>query len=93
MNGNKNLIMGLWSAMTFDGLERFIGSLRRTSFHGDVCVFVDRVTPDTISDLLTHDILVERADRIATPPMHGQSSRYFTIWIFWRATAKTTPTS
>jgi hypothetical protein len=77
VSGKKNLIMGLWSRMTFDGLEKFIGSLRRTTFHGDVCVFVDAVTAETVDALLAHGILVERADRLATPRMNDQSSRYF----------------
>ena len=39
--GSKNLIMGTWTNLPFQGLERFIASLRRTSFDGDVFVFVE----------------------------------------------------
>ena len=35
------LIMGLWARSPFEGLEQFLASLWCTSFHGDVCVFVD----------------------------------------------------
>ncbi len=59
MSGGKNLIMGLFSDMTFDQVEKFIASLRRTSFHGDVCMLVDKVTPETVDALLAHDILVD----------------------------------
>jgi hypothetical protein len=38
--GSKNPIMETWTNLPFQGLERFIASLRRTSFDGDVCVFV-----------------------------------------------------
>lgn len=69
--------MGLWSGMPFQNLERFIGSLRHTSFEGDVCVLVDDIGLETIEAMLAHGILVERADRITASGMHGQSSRYF----------------
>ena len=77
MNGKKNLIMGLWARSPFEGLEQFLASLWCTSFHGDVCVFVDDVAPDLVGALLNHGILVERLDRLAAPRMHDQSSRYF----------------
>lgn len=77
MSAQKNLIMGVWSRLPFEGLEWFIASLRHTKFDGDVCVFVDEVSPETVGALLTHGIIVERADRLATPGMHTQSSRYF----------------
>jgi hypothetical protein len=82
VSSKKNLIMGLWSRMTFEGLERFIGSLRRTTFHGDICVFVDEVSPETVGALLEHGIIVERADRLASQRMHAQSSRYFSYLDF-----------
>lgn len=76
MSGRKNLIMGLWSDLPFDGLERFIASLRRTTFDGDVCVFVDNVPAATVKALLAHGIIVERAARFALPQMNYQGSRY-----------------
>jgi hypothetical protein len=77
VNGRKNLIMGLWARGSFEGLEKFLVSLRRTSFHGDVCVFVDEVAPELVATLLDHGVIVERLDRLATPRMHDQSRRYF----------------
>jgi hypothetical protein len=77
LNGKKNLVMGFSSRMTFEDLERFIGSLRRTNFVGDICVFVDEMSPQAVITLLAHGILVERADRLSTPRMNLQSSRYF----------------
>ena len=48
MNGKKNLVMGIWMNNPPEGLEQFIASLRHTTFHGDVCVFVDDVPPDVV---------------------------------------------
>ncbi len=69
--------MGVWSGSPFTALEPFLASLRRTSFHGDVCMFVADVAPDLITTLLNHDVLVERLDRAVTPRMHERCSRYF----------------
>lgn len=77
MSGRKNLIMGLFSDMTFDQVEKFIGSLRRTTFHGDVCMLVDKVTPQTVDTLLAHDIMVERATPSPRPELPILSSRFF----------------
>jgi len=77
MSGRKNLVMGLWARSPFEGLEQFLASLWHTSFHGDVCVFVDEVAPALVAALLNHGIIVERLDRLAVPRMHDQSSRYF----------------
>ena len=77
MHSKKNLIMGLFTRMTFDQVERFLGSLGRTTFHGDVCMFVAATSPDTVSALLAHGVMVERADRLPTPSMNDQASRYF----------------
>jgi hypothetical protein len=77
MAGRKNLIMGLFSGMTFDQVEKFLGSLRRTTFRGDVCVFVEAVTPETVDTLLAHGVMVERARPPAEPQMPVLSSRFF----------------
>ncbi len=60
MSGGKNLIMGLLSHMQFDQVEKFLGSLGRTMFKGDVCMFVEGADPDTIDALLAHGVVVER---------------------------------
>ena len=77
MHGRKNLVMGLFTRMTFDQVERFLGSLGRTTFHGDVCMFVGATSPDTVSALLAHGVLVERIDSLSTPAMNDQAGRYF----------------
>jgi hypothetical protein len=77
MSGRKNLIMGLFSRMPFEQVERFLGSLRHTAFHGDVCMLVDDVTPQVVDTLLAHGVLVERATRHVEPPMPILSSRFF----------------
>jgi hypothetical protein len=74
--GSKNLIMGTWTNLPFRDLERFIASLRRTSFDGDVCVFVDAVPPATVNALMAHGVRVERAARFALPQLNFQASRY-----------------
>ena len=73
----KNLVMGLFSRMTFDQLEKFLGSLRRTTFHGDVCAFVDEVTPETVATLVAHGVLIARAYPSARPELPPLSSRFF----------------
>src|SRR5579883_784939 len=77
MRNSKNLIMGLWSGLDFWHLEPFIASLRRTAFSGDICVMVSDVSAETIAALHAHGILVERFDRLALPPLHGGTARYF----------------
>ena len=52
MAGSKNLFMRAWTNLPFRDIERFIASLRRTSFDGDVCVFVDAVAPATVKALI-----------------------------------------
>ena len=37
----------------------------------------DEVAPDLVAALLNHGVIVERLDRLATPRMHDQSTRYF----------------
>ena len=69
MSGKKNLVMGLFSRMTFDQLEKFLGSLRRTTFHGNVCAFVDEVTPETVATLVAHGVLIARAYPSARPEL------------------------
>jgi hypothetical protein len=76
MSDKKNLIMGVWSRLPFEGLERFIASLRSTTFDGDICVFVDEVPAVTVRSLMAHGVIVERASRVALPHMNYQGSRY-----------------
>lgn len=82
MKTEKNLIMGLWSGSPLAGLGPFLGSLRHTNFHGDVCMFIGDVAPELIATLLKHDVLVERLDRLVKPRMHEQSSRFFSYLDF-----------
>ena len=77
MSGKKNLIMGLFSEMEFDQAERFLGSLRRTTFDGDVCMLVDRVTPRTVDALVANGVVIERANLSVQPHLPLLSSRFF----------------
>ena len=64
MSRGRNLIMGLFSNMAFDQVEKFLDSLRRTTFQGDVCMLVDRATRETVERLHACGVIIERA----TPP-------------------------
>ena len=66
MNGTKHLIMGLWAGHSFRQLENFIASLRRTTFAGDVCLFVEDISAETVALLREHGILVERTGPTAS---------------------------
>jgi hypothetical protein len=82
VSGTKNLIMGLWARQPFRPLEKFVASLRRTAYAGDVCICVADVSAETIALLRAHHIIVERASLSAQPRMTALSSRYFTYLDF-----------
>jgi hypothetical protein len=77
VNGTKNLIMGLWTRHPFSPLEKFFASLRRTTFDGDVCIFVDDVSTETVGLLQAQGVIVERTGRYGQPRMTALSSRFF----------------
>jgi hypothetical protein len=77
VNGTKNLIMGLWTRHPFPPLEKFFASLRRTTFDGDVCIFVDDVSTETVASLQAQGVIVERTGRYGQPRMTALSSRFF----------------
>ena len=82
MNGAKHLIMGLWARQPFRHLEKFIASLRRTTFAGDVCLCVEDISADTIAQLRDHGIIVVRTGPSAQPRMTALASRYFSYLDF-----------
>jgi hypothetical protein len=73
----KNLIMGMWTTLPFDRLEIFLGSLRCTTFDGDVCIFVDDVAPSVVSNLRSYGVMVERASPFHMTRLGPQVSRFF----------------
>jgi hypothetical protein len=77
VGGTKNLIMGLWVRQPFRHMEPLIASLHRSGFAGDFCIFVADVEAETVRDLRSHGIIVERAGTSAQPRMAATSSRYF----------------
>jgi hypothetical protein len=85
---NKNLIMGLWSHLPVEGLEKFLASLRRTTFDGDVCIFVDKVAPETVRALVSHGVIVETANSFYSPRMSPPVSRYFNYLDFLARNAR-----
>ncbi len=85
MRDKKNLILGLWTRHPFWPLEPFIASLRRTTFDGDVCVFVDDVPTDTVASLQAHGVIVLRAGPSGQPRMPALSSRFFSYLDFLAA--------
>jgi hypothetical protein len=82
VNGAKNLIMGLWVRQSFRALEKFIASLRHTTFAGDVCLCVEDISADTVAQLRAHGIIVVRTGPSAQPRMTALASRYFTFLDF-----------
>jgi hypothetical protein len=82
VNGLKNLIMGACVGRPFRHLEPFIASLRRTSFAGDVCIFVEDVTTDAVEQLRAYGIIVERTAPTAVAAMTAMSSCYFSYLDF-----------
>ncbi len=82
MSGSKNLIMGLWARHPFRLLEKFIASLRRTTFTGDVCLCVEDISADTVAQLRAHGIIVVRTALSAQPHMTALASRYFSYLDF-----------
>ncbi len=82
MNGSKNLIMGIWVRQPFRLLEKFIASLRRTSFAGDVCLCVEDISADTVAELRAHGVIVVRSALTAQPNMTTRASRNFTYLDF-----------
>lgn len=77
VSGTTNLIMGFCATHAFRRLVPFIASLRRTGFAGDVCLVVQDVPAETITQLRAHAIIVERAGSSAQPNMAAMSSRFF----------------
>src|SRR6266567_3007584 len=82
MSDGKHLIMGVAAGHSFRVLERFVASLRRIAFDGDICLFVDDVSGETVDALRAHGILVERLGRSSQPRMTAMSSRYFSYLDF-----------
>ncbi len=77
MRGDRNLIIGFWSGLPFGELEPFLASLRNTGFDGDLCIFVDNVTAETVRQLVAHGALVERLGQSAQIRMTNQCGRFF----------------
>jgi hypothetical protein len=82
MPDGKHLIMGFFAGHSFRILERFVASLHRIAFGGDVCLFVDDVSAETVDALREHAIQVERLGRSSQPRMTAMSSRYFSYLDF-----------
>jgi hypothetical protein len=72
-----NLILGHCARVQPRHLEPFLASLRRTTFAGDVCLFVEDVVADTVAQLRAHGVLVCRAASSAPPAMATGTSRFF----------------
>ena len=72
-----NLILGHCSRVQPRHLEPFIASLRRTSFRGEVCLFVEDIVADTVAHLRAYGVTVCRAASSSPPAMTAAVSRYF----------------
>lgn len=73
----KNLIMGMWTTLPFERLEIFLASLHATGFDGDVCIFVEDVSPDLVAKLREQRVIVERASPYYIDKLGYQVSRFF----------------
>ena len=72
-----NLILGHCARVRPRHLEPFLASLRRTTFAGDVCLFVEDVVADTVAHLRAHGVIVCRAASSGPPAMAMGATRYF----------------
>lgn len=72
-----NLILGHCARVQPRHLEPFLASLRRTTFAGEVCLFVEDVVADTVAHLRAHGVTVCRAASSGPPAMATGASRYF----------------
>ena len=77
MNGLKNLILGACTALPMHRLDPFIASLRGIAFAGDVCLLVEDVAAETIRELRSRGVIVERTAPLAQPRMAAKASRFF----------------
>ena len=82
MTRDKNLIMGVWSGSPFGDLEPFLASLRNTGFEGDLCVFVEDVTAETVRQLVAYGVRVEWPGQSAQVRMASPCGRFFTYLDF-----------
>jgi hypothetical protein len=68
--GQPQLILGMVWRLGFDHLRPFVTSLQRTSFQGELCLFVDEAETELIRQLAVHRVLV-----IPTP-MRQDTARF-----------------
>ena len=72
-----NLIMGAWWHLPAKELEPFLGSLRHTTFNGDVCVLVGDAPKDVIELLQAHGVIVDRLRRFGAGMTVDRYTRYY----------------
>jgi len=77
VDGLKNLILGACTALPMHRLDPFIASLRGIAFAGDVCLLVEDVAAETIRELRSRGVIVERTAPLAQPRMAAKASRFF----------------
>ena len=71
-----DLIIGAWWYLPARDLEPFLGSLRHTTFNGDVCVLVGDAPEDVIEVLLAHGVIVDRLRRFGAGMTVDRYARY-----------------
>jgi hypothetical protein len=71
------LVMGAWWHLPARELEPFLGSLRHTTFDGDVCVLVGDAPADVIEVLLAHGVIVDRLRRFGAGMTVDRYTRYY----------------
>jgi hypothetical protein len=71
-----DLIIGAWWGLPAEELEPFLGSLRHTTFDGDVCVLVGDAPDGVIELLLAHGVIVDRLRRFGAGMTVDRHTRY-----------------
>jgi hypothetical protein len=72
-----DLIIGAWWRLPAEELEPFLGSLRHTTFDGDVCILVGDASQDVIELLMAHGVIVDRLRRFGAGMTVDRYSRYY----------------
>lgn len=58
-NKNRNVILGSVSGLNIEYIKPFISSLKKSGFNGELCLFIDRVSDNTIDYLSKYNTQYE----------------------------------
>jgi hypothetical protein len=87
MNIRRPIILGIVKNYGIPDLSPFIYSLKRTGYTGDVCLFVDGMSPETLEFLYGHGVILQ-----SLPTRYFvQSRRHLIRWVANFVPAKLRP--